>query len=132
VQDAGLDDDSCAYSATLLGSSLNWSGADFSFGNAGSLGAVTGATIPLPPGNGATVSLLATGANGAQKNQVFIITYTGSTSSFTQSLSDWFAPQKFHGANRRRRKWPTAEESQRRCLPWLCRPPGDGRHCRCA
>jgi alpha-mannosidase len=59
---------------------------------------VTGATIALPAGNDTTVNLLATGANGAQKNQVFVVTYTdGTTSSFTQSLSDWFAPQNFTG-----------------------------------
>jgi hypothetical protein len=98
VQDAGLDNDSYAYSATLLGTSISWSGASFSLGGPGSLNAVTGATISLPAGNDTTVKLLATGANGAQKNQVFIVTYTdGTTSSFTQSLSDWFAPQNFTG-----------------------------------
>jgi hypothetical protein len=98
VQDAGLDGDSYAYSATLLGTSISWAGASFSLGSPGSLNAVTGAIIALPAGNDTTVNLLATGANGAQKNQVFIVTYTdGTTSSFTQSLSDWFAPQNFTG-----------------------------------
>jgi hypothetical protein len=98
VEDAGLDGDSYAYSATLLGASISWSGSSFTLGSAGSLDAVTGATIALPPGNDTNVSLLATGANGAQKNQVFVVTYTdGTTSSFTQSLSDWFAPQNFTG-----------------------------------
>jgi hypothetical protein len=98
VQDAGLDGDSYAYSATLLGNSINWAGATFNLGSPGSLNAITGATIALPAGNDTTVTLLATGANGAQKNQVFVVTYTdGTTSSFTQSLSDWFAPQNFTG-----------------------------------
>jgi Chitobiase/beta-hexosaminidase C-terminal domain len=98
VQNSGLDGDSYAYSATLLGTSISWAGSSFSLGGTGSLNAVTGATIALPPGNDTSVNLLATAVNGAQRNQTFIVTYTdGTTSSFTQSLSDWFAPQNFTG-----------------------------------
>ena len=101
VPHGGLDGDSTAYSATLLGSSLSWSGSVFSFGSAGSLDAVTSTTIALPAGNDTTVNLLATAVNGNQVRQTFIVTYTdGSTSSFTQSLSDWFTPQNYAGESK--------------------------------
>jgi hypothetical protein len=42
--------------------------------------------------------LLATGVNGNQVSQKFVVTYTdGSTTSFTQSLSDWCTPQNYTG-----------------------------------
>jgi hypothetical protein len=42
--------------------------------------------------------MLATGVNGNQASQPFIVTYTdGTTSTFTQSLSDWFTPQSYAG-----------------------------------
>jgi hypothetical protein len=44
------------------------------------------------------VNLLATGVHGNQTNQTFIVTYSdGTTSSFTQSLSDWFYPTGYTG-----------------------------------
>ena len=46
------------------------------------------------------MNLLATAVNGNQANQTFIVTYTdGTTSSFTQSVSDWFT-RKTMRANR--------------------------------
>ena len=48
-----------------------------------------------------TLNLLATAVNGNQPNQTFIVTYTdGTTSSFTQSLSDWFTPQNYAGESK--------------------------------
>ena len=45
-----------------------------------------------------THSLLATGVNGSQVAQKFKVTYTdGTSSTFTQNLSDWFTPQTFLG-----------------------------------
>jgi len=42
--------------------------------------------------------MLATGVNGNQASQTFTVTYTdGTTSTFTQSLSDWFSPQSYAG-----------------------------------
>ena len=44
------------------------------------------------------MKLLGTAINGSQTNQSFLVTYTdGTTSSFTQSLSDWFYPQSYSG-----------------------------------
>ena len=42
--------------------------------------------------------MLATGLSGVQVAQVFTVKYTdGTTSAFTQSLSDWFIPSSFAG-----------------------------------
>ena len=65
---------------------------------AATMNALSSASVALPAGNYSTLRLLATGVNGHQLDQPFIVTYTdGSTSSFTQSLSDWYSPQKFVG-----------------------------------
>ena len=70
----------------------------FSAAAAGTADAVSSATIALPAGNFSTMNLLATGVNGNQLNQKFVVTYTdGSTTSITQSLSDWFTPQNYAG-----------------------------------
>ena len=101
VPNGGLDGDSTAYSATLLGGSLNWNGSAFSFGSAGSSDAVTSTTIVLPAGNDSVLNLLATAVNGNQARQTFIVTYTdGTTSSYTQSISDWFTPQNYAGESK--------------------------------
>ncbi len=55
--------------------------------------AVSNTTIPLPVGNYATLNLLGAAAHGSQKNQRFVVTYTdGTTTTITQSLSDWWGP----------------------------------------
>jgi len=59
----------------------------------GTLDAVSNTTIPLPTGNYATLNLLGSAVNGQQLNQNFVVTYTdGTTSTITQSLSDWWGP----------------------------------------
>jgi polygalacturonase len=96
--DGGLDNDGYAYSATLLGDSLTWSGSTFMLGAAGVPDAVSSTTIALPAGNDSEVILLATAVNGNQANQTFTVTYTdGTTTSITQSLSDWYTPQSYTG-----------------------------------
>jgi hypothetical protein len=60
--------------------------------------ACSGQVVTLPPGQFSSLMLLATGIEGNQTSKTFTVTYTdGTTSSFTQSLSDWFTPQKYHG-----------------------------------
>ena len=94
----GLDTDGYAYSATLLGTSLIWGGSSFTLGAAGVADAVSSTTIALPAGNDTTLNILATGVNGGQTGQSFVVTYTdGTTSTFKQNLSDWFAPQNYAG-----------------------------------
>jgi hypothetical protein len=101
VPSGGLDIGGHAYSATLLGSSLTWNGNTYSFGSAGIADAVSNITLPLPAGNYTTLSLLGTGVKGNQANQVFTVNYTdGTSTSFTQSVSDWFTPQNYPGESK--------------------------------
>ena len=98
VPAGGLDGDGYAYSATLLGTSLTWNGNAYAFGSPGVADAVSNTTVALPPANYATLSLLGTAVNGNRANQVFTVTYSdGTSTSFTQSMSDWFTPQSYTG-----------------------------------
>jgi len=98
VPGAGIDGNGYAYSATLLGTSLSWSGVSFTLGPAGGLNAASSTTLALPAANFSRLYMLATAVNGGQPNQTFIITYAdGTTTAFTQSLSDWFTPQNYPG-----------------------------------
>jgi len=83
----------------LLGSSITYGGSTFTFGTEGANDAVSSTTIPLPAGNYTTLNLLGGAAHGAQTNQSFVVTYTdGTTTTITQSLSDWWGPpQNFAG-----------------------------------
>jgi kumamolisin len=95
---SGLDGGGRAYSANLLGTVQNAYGASFNFGAPNAPGQVSSATVALPAGKYSTLKLLATGVNGNQVSQKFTVTYTdGSTSTFTQSLSDWCTPQGYSG-----------------------------------
>ncbi len=95
---SGLDGGGRAYSANLLGTVQSANGVSFNLGAPNQPGAVSSATIALPAGKFSTLKLLATGVNGNQVSQKFTVTYTdGSTSTFTQSLSDWCAPQGYTG-----------------------------------
>jgi hypothetical protein len=101
VTNGGLDTYGFAYSENLLGSSVTWAGVTFNLGSAGAASAVSNATIALPAGNYATLNLLAAGIHGNQVNQAFVVTYTdGSTTTITQSLSDWYAPQNYTGESK--------------------------------
>ena len=94
----GLDGGGRAWSANLLGTTQTAGGLAFSLGPANAPDAVTSATIPLPAGQFSTLNLLAAGVNGAQPSQTFTVTYTdGTTTSFTQSLSDWCTPAGYTG-----------------------------------
>jgi hypothetical protein len=95
---SGIDGGGCDYAGNLLGTSLTWSGSTFALGGADVADAVSSVTIALPAGSDSSVQLLATGVNGNQINQTFVVTYTdGTTTSITQSLSDWYSPQNFAG-----------------------------------
>ena len=94
----GLDGNGFAYSANLLGSTQTFNGALFNPGPPNTLNVVANATVALPAGQFSTLNLLATGINGNRVSQIFTVTYTdGTTSSFTQSLSDWYTPQSYAG-----------------------------------
>jgi hypothetical protein len=98
ITDGGLDTYGFAYSANLLGTTQTLKGVTYNFAAPNVKNAVTSATIALTQGKFIALNLLATGVSGAQTAQPFIVKYTdGSTSVFTQSLSDWFTPQNFPG-----------------------------------
>jgi hypothetical protein len=98
VPNGGLDGNGYAYATNLLGTSITWSGASFTLGTVDAVDAVSNQTVALPSGNYTSLKLLATGVNGNQPNQTFVITYTdGTTTSIMQSLSDWYTPQKYAG-----------------------------------
>jgi hypothetical protein len=76
--------------------------------------AVSNTTIPLPAGNYTTLNMLGSAVHGKQANQRFIVTYTdGTTTTITQSLSDWWGPAQNY-----------AGESQVLQTPYLITPTG--------
>jgi len=96
----GIDGVGSAYSANLLGTSLVWNGVSFTFGPANGADVISaaGQTIALTATQAGAVSLLALAVNGTQTSQVFVVNYTdGTSTSFTQSLSDWFVPNHYAG-----------------------------------
>lgn len=89
---------SIAYSAEQLSPALSYAGFRFPLGPAAVPDAATSAPIVIPPGNYSTLYLLGAGANGAQLNQPFTISYSdGSTSTANVSMSSWDNPQNFAG-----------------------------------
>ena len=99
--DGGLNGSITAYSANLTGTQQTIAGTLFSFGPANALDSVSGKTVALPAGLYSAIKLLATGVNGAQSAQVFKVTYTdGTSTTVTQSLSDWFTPSNFAGESK--------------------------------
>ena len=92
----GFDNDGYAYNSSLLGSSLTYQGVTFPLGAANTLDAVSFA-------NGATAGWMPTLSSSCwvrlstvrRRIRPSSSTYTdGSTSTFSQSFSDWFAGPK--------------------------------------
>jgi alpha-mannosidase len=95
---ASLDAAGWACSRQVLRSEQVGDGVIFKLGPADAPDVVTSATMPLPPGKFAMLKMLALGVNGSQEMQTFTVTYSdGTSSSFTQSLSDWYSPSHFGG-----------------------------------
>ena len=96
ITTSGLDGGGNAYSANLLTPHRILNDVQFNFGPANHPDAIAsaGQTIALPRGQFATLQLLGTGFNGNQSGQTVTVTYAdGTTSTFTQSFSDWYSPQ---------------------------------------
>jgi hypothetical protein len=96
----GLDGGGYSYSANLLTASRVYNGTLFDFGpaNEPDAFACAGQTVTLTQGKFSALMLLATGIEGNQASQTFIVRYTDGTSSkITQSFSDWYTPQKYAG-----------------------------------
>ena len=99
--DTGINGTPTAYSANLLGAQQTVNGATFTFGPANALDAVSGRTVPLSAGQFSSLKMLATAVNGNQTGQAFTVTYTdGTSTTFSQSLSDWFTPQNYAGESK--------------------------------
>jgi hypothetical protein len=98
ASNGGLDRAGNAYSANLLGSTVVFGGNSFNIGPANAPDAVSNTSITLPAGQYSTLALLGTAVNGNQASQTFKVTYSdGTTSTFTQSLSDWSVFQNYAG-----------------------------------
>jgi hypothetical protein len=99
----GLDGVGNAYSASVLGSAQTWNGVQFNFGPANTTNVISAEsqTLLLPGGRFSALRLLATGVEGNQPAQTFSVTYAdGSTSAFSQGLSDWYTPQNYAGESK--------------------------------
>jgi hypothetical protein len=99
---SGLDGGAYCYSANLLSPAIFWNNLVFALGptNASDVVACASQTITLPAGQFNTLQFLAIGVNGSQTAQNFIVTYTdNSTTTFTQSFSDWVTPQSYSSEN---------------------------------
>ena len=95
---ASLDEDGFAFSKQLLGTEQVGEGVVFKLGPANAPDVVTNKTVALPAGKFTSLRILAVGVNGDQELQNFTVTYAdGTSSSFTQSVSDWAAPRSFQG-----------------------------------
>jgi len=95
---ASADREGWAYSRETLGSAQLWDGVSFKLGPADAPDAVAGTTISLPPGKFSNLEVLGTGVEGNQESQVFTVTYAdGTSSTLTQSLSDWNEPSGYKG-----------------------------------
>jgi serine/threonine protein kinase/DNA-binding winged helix-turn-helix (wHTH) protein len=87
-----------AFSAELLGSTKSWDGIPFRLGPANEPDAVTSRTIDLPAGTFDSLKMLAIAVEGDQESQAFTVAYNdGTSTSFSQSLSDWYTPQNYNG-----------------------------------
>jgi len=95
---ATADGGGFAYSKETLGPTQLWDGVSFNLGPADAPDAVKSQTVALPEGKFSSLKLLATGVAAEQESQVFTITYTdGTSSSVTQSLSDWYESSGYKG-----------------------------------
>jgi hypothetical protein len=94
----GMDGLGYSYSANVLTTARAFNGILLTFGPANQLDAIAGKgqVVALPADQFSGLELLATAVQGNQAAQTFTVAYTDGTSSkFTQSLSDWFTPQKY-------------------------------------
>ena len=97
-QTGGLDDDGNAYSHNQLGASVTWNGTTFTLGPTNNPSAWQNVVVTLPAGSYSTLTFLGTAVNGNLASQQFIVTYSdNSTTTYTQSVSDWFTPQYYPG-----------------------------------
>ena len=96
----GIDGLGHALSETEVGTSITWNGVTFALGspNVNNVIQGTGQTVALSAGSYSNVEFLAVGTNGNQPNQQFTVNYSdGTSTTVTQSVSDWAMPQGYAG-----------------------------------
>jgi alpha-mannosidase len=87
---ASLDAGGYSFSAKTLGSEQVGNEVVFELGPPNVADAVTSKTIELPSAKFESIKILATAVEGNQEDQIFTVNYAdGTSSSFTQTLSDW-------------------------------------------
>ncbi len=85
-----------AFDASLLPTGFTGAGQKFAMGPADQADAVRNKTIALTAKNRLGLSVLATAVDGNQADQTFMVTYSdGSTTTYTQSMSDWGRAQHY-------------------------------------
>jgi YVTN family beta-propeller protein len=85
-----------AFDASLLPTGFTGAGQKFAMGPADQPDAVRNKTIALTAKNRLGLSVLATAVDGNQADQTFMVTYSdGSTTTYTQSMSDWGQAQHY-------------------------------------
>lgn len=95
---AGADGGGYAFAQEMIGQEQVGAEVVFRLRPANAPDAVTGKKIDLPPGRYSGIRLLATAVEGNQTRQQFTMHYTdGTSSTITQSLSDWAGSARFRG-----------------------------------
>jgi Protein kinase domain len=96
--DFSLDRVGASFAAEALGREIVWDAVRFSLGPPNAPDVVTSRTIVLPAGKFDELKMLAVAVEGDQESQVFVVNYSdGTSSTFSQSVSDWYTPQNFIG-----------------------------------
>jgi subtilase family serine protease len=96
----GFDNVGAACSWNLLGSFVTNNGVIYTTGPTNAADDISGAgqTVSLPAGSYTSLNFLGAAVNGNQASQNFVVHYSdGTSTTFTQSLSDWFTPQNYSG-----------------------------------
>jgi hypothetical protein len=96
----GFDGGGSALDAAQVGTGVTWNGQSFTWGPANAANCWSKATLNYSH-TGSTLYVIGAGVQGNQTSQTFTVLYTdGSTSSFSQNISDWFTPQNYAGESK--------------------------------
>jgi hypothetical protein len=109
----GADGGGYTYSGSIIPTSLVWTNILFNFGPANSANVTSNGyvlsatnlnlicasnqTLPLPAGRYTLLRLLGAGVQGSQSGSFTVKFADGTTSNYSQSMSDWYSPSSFAG-----------------------------------
>ncbi len=98
ITNGGADSYGNGYNASLVGSTLTYSGTSITLGPANAADAWSAQTVSLPAGSYTRLNVFGSAVGGTVTGQVFTVNYAdGTTQSFTQNLSDWGSTQGYAG-----------------------------------